>query len=199
MIFNQPSPRILICSLAVLIAMPISPAHAAETKIPVKFSGGHDLGKNDYGRPCTLMAAALGVKPDEFRKAFSGVTPARGRGPTGAEARRNKEALMKVLAPLGVTNERMDEVANYYRFRPQNGELWPTKPAKADAIAKDGKITKIVVTDPGSGYCSPPNATIKGFENVRLEAKIKYDKDLKKNGGIESVELASEKKSTPRN
>ena len=69
------------------------------------------------------------MKPEEFRKAFSGVTPAHGRGPTGAEARRNKEALMKVLKPLGVTNERMDEVANYYRFRPQNGELWPTKPA----------------------------------------------------------------------
>src|SRR6187401_3427110 len=106
---------------------------ADETKVPVTFSGGHDLGKNDYGRPCTLMAAALGVKPDEFRKAFSGVTPARGRGPTGAEARRNKEALMNVLAPLGVTNDRMDEVANYYRFRPQNGELWPTKDAHAEA------------------------------------------------------------------
>jgi len=176
----------------------MSGARAAETKVPVTFSGGHDFGKNDYGRPCTLMAAALGVKPDEFRKAFSGVTPARGRGPTGAEARRNKDALMKVLAPLGVSNERMDEVANYYRFRPQNGELWPTKPAKADAIVSDGKITKVIVTDPGSGHCSPPKVSVKGFENVRLEPKIKYDKDLKKNGGIESVELASEKKSTPK-
>src|SRR5689334_2006192 len=69
---------------------------AAETKVPVTFSGGHDIGKNDYGRPVVLMAAALGVKPDEFRQAFSGVRPAHGRGPTGAEARRNKEALMKV-------------------------------------------------------------------------------------------------------
>lgn len=194
MIFNQSCPRILICSLAVLIAMSITPTRAAETRVPVTFSGGHDLGKNDYGRPCTLMAAALGVKPDEFRKAFSGVTPARGRGPTGDEARRNKQALMKVLGPLKVTNERMDEVANYYRFRPQSGELWPTKAAQAEAIVQDGKITKIVVTDPGSGYCSPPKATVKGFDDVRLEAKIKYDKDLKKNGGIEAVEVVRDKK-----
>src|SRR6185503_10206426 len=84
---------------------------ANETKVPVTFSGGHDIAKNDYGRPITLMAAALHVKPEEFRKAFSGVKPAHGRGPTGTEARRNKEALMKVLQPLGVANERMDEVA----------------------------------------------------------------------------------------
>jgi hypothetical protein len=158
----------LACTIAVIPSIAVGHAQAEEMKIPVTFSGGHDLGKNDYGRPCTLMAAALGVKPDEFRKAFSGVTPSRGRGPSGAEARRNKEALMKVLAPLGVTNERMDKVANYYRFRPQNGELWPTKAAQAEAIVQDGKITKIVITDPGSGYCSPPNATVKGFENVRI-------------------------------
>jgi hypothetical protein len=166
--------------------------------MPVTLSDGHDIGKNDYGRPVVLMAAALGVKPDEFRQAFSGVRPAHGRGPTGAEARRNKEVLMKVLAPLGVTNERMDEVANYYRFRPQNGELWPTKPAKAYAVVEGDKIKKIVVTDPGSGYCSPPKVTVKGFDNLRLEAKLKLVTDLKKNGGIEAVELAKEKTSGNR-
>jgi hypothetical protein len=171
---------------------------AAETRVPVTFSGGHDIGKNDYGRPVVLMAAALGVKPLEFRQAFSGVRPAHGRGPTGAEARRNKEALMKVLAPLGVTNDRMDEVANYYRFRPQNSELWPTKPAKAYAVVEDSKIEKVVVTDPGSGYCSPPRVTAKGFENVPLEARLKLAIDLKKNGGIETIELAKGKAKSTR-
>jgi hypothetical protein len=165
---------------------------AAETKVPVTFTGGHEIGKNDYGRPCVLMAAALGVKPDEFRKAFSGVRPAHGRGPTREEAQRNKEALMKVLGPLKVTNERMDEVANYYRFRPQNGELWPTRPAKAHAIVEDGKIKKFVITDPGSGYSSPPKVSVKGFEKVPLEAKLKLVTDLKKNGGVESVELVTD-------
>src|SRR4051812_40350524 len=79
-----------------------SALQAAETKIPVTFSGGHEIAKNDFGRPIPLMAAALGVKPDVFREAFSGVTPAKGRGPTGDEARKNKQALMKVLAPYGV-------------------------------------------------------------------------------------------------
>jgi hypothetical protein len=178
--------------------MPAKISNAAETKVPVTFSGGHDIAKNDYGRPITLMAAALGVKPDEFRKAFSGVTPAHGRGPTGAEARRNKEALMKVLKPLGVTNERMDEVANYYRFRPQNGELWPTKPAVAYAIVENGKIKKFVVTEPGSGYSAPPKVTVKGFEKVPLQAQLKLVTDLKKNGGIESIEVAKDKPADKR-
>jgi hypothetical protein len=181
---------ILIMLFAALMT---NTSRAEETKVPVTFSGGHELSKNDFGRPINLMAAGLGVKPDEFRKAFSGVTPARGRGPTGAEQRRNKEALMKVLAPLGVTNDRMDEVANYYRFRPQNGELWPTKNAEAYALVDDGKIKKIVVTEPGSGYNTPPKATIGGFKSIRLEAKIKYDINLKKNGGIEEVTLSKEK------
>ena len=192
--------RIGIVTCVTLVCMVQSSAkvRADETKVPVTFSGGHEIGKNDYGRPISLMAAALRVKPEEFRKAFSGVRPAHGRGPTGAEAQRNKEALMKVLKPLGVTNDRMDEVANYYRFRPQDGELWPTKPAKAYAVVEDGKIKKVVVTEPGSGYSSPPKVAVKGFEKVQLEAKIKFDTDLKKNGGIESIALAKEKPKAKR-
>jgi hypothetical protein len=181
------------CFIVVIVAMPRHAISAEPTKVPVTFSGGHEFGKNDFGRPITLMSAALGVKPEEFRKAFSGVRPAHGRGPTGEEARRNKEALMKVLGRLHVTNERMDEVANYYRFRPQNGELWPTKPAKAYAVVEDGKIKKVVVTDPGSGYSTPPKVTAKGLEKVPLEAKLKLVTDLKKNGSIESIDVAKEK------
>ncbi|HEY1786196.1 MAG TPA: hypothetical protein VGG30_11625 [Pirellulales bacterium] len=164
---------------------------ADEKKVAVKFSGGHEIGKEDFGRPIVLMAAGLGVKPEVFREAFSGVTPARGRGPTGEEPRRNKQALMKVLAPHGVTNERMDEVANYYRFRPQNDELWPTTPAKAHAIVENGKLKKIVVTEPGSGYCSPPEVTVEGFSgnDLTLKAKLGLSKDLKKNGSIAAVEI----------
>src|SRR4051812_33955697 len=54
------------------ILMTAATSRATETKIPVTISGGHDIAKNDYGRPITLMAAALGVKPEEFHKAFSG-------------------------------------------------------------------------------------------------------------------------------
>jgi hypothetical protein len=182
-----------ICAVVSASVLSSAIASAAETKVPVTFSGGHEIAKSDFGRPIPLMAAALGVKPEVFREAFSGVTPAKGRGPSGDEARKNKQALMKVLSPHGVTNERMDEVANYYRFRPQNNELWPTVAAKAEAIIENGKIKKIVVTEPGAGYCSPPDMKVEGFPNADLKATLKFSKDLKKNGGIEAIEVAPEK------
>src|SRR3954470_19516070 len=114
--------KFLVMMVLGLAVLQSAEARAAEKDVPLVFSGGHTIGKQDFGRPVYLIAAGLGVKPEQFREAFGGVTPARGRGPTGAEPRRNKTALMKVLAPLGVTNERLDEVSNYYRFRPQDGE-----------------------------------------------------------------------------
>jgi len=161
-------------------------------KTPVEFTGGHEIGKNDFGRPVVLMAAALGVTPEQFRTAFSGVRPARGRGPTGEEQRKNKEALMRVLAPLGVTNERMDEVANYYRFRPQDDELWPTEEAEAYAEVKGGRIVRVVVTAAGSGYSSPPMVRVEGFEKTRLAARLLLSKELEENGGVAAVEIAND-------
>jgi hypothetical protein len=157
--------------------------------VPATFSGGHEIGKHDFGRPVVLMAAALGVTPEQFREAFSGVRPARGRGPTGEEQRKNKEALMRVLAPLGVTNERMDEVANYYRFRPEDGELWPTEDAEAYAEVKDGKIARVVVTAPGSGYSSPPAAQVEGFETAKLYVRLKFSTELEENRGVAAVDV----------
>jgi hypothetical protein len=133
------------------------------------------------------------VTPDQFRAAFSGVTPAKGRGPSGAEARKNKAALMKVLGPLGVSNDRLDEVSNYYRFRRQEGELWKTTPAKGYAVVDGGKIEKVVVTESGSGYSAPPKVTVQGMEGVALKATLHLDRELRKNGSIASVELAEVK------
>lgn len=181
----------LVTTLATLAFFPTL-TRADEKQAALTFSGGHAIGKDDFGRPVYLIAAALGVKPEQFREAFSGVTPAHGRGPTGDEARRNKAALMKVLAPLGVTNDRLDEVSNYYRFRPQAGELWPTKPAKGYAVLTDGKVTKLVITDPGSGYNAPPDVTIPGVEGARLRVSLSFSKDLKTNGGVAGVERADE-------
>lgn len=166
-----------------------------QERVPVSFSGGHEIGKHDFGRPVVLIAAALGVKPEVFREAFSGVTPARGRGPTGAEARRNKAALLRVLAPHGVSNERLDQMSNYYRFRPERGELWPTRTAEAHAIVVDGQIKRIVVTDPGAGYCSPPRVEVAGFAKVDFEVTLAVGKDLKRNGGIDKIEVVPAKRS----
>lgn len=167
---------------------------AAEKTVPVAFSGGHETDRKDGGRPVVLIAAALGVKTEVFREAFRGVTPSKNGPPTGEEARRNKDALMKVLKPHGITNDRLDEVSNYYRYRPQDGELWPTKSAKAHAVVVDGKVTRIVVTEAGSGYSSPPTATIEGMDGVRLGVRLKFGKDVKVNGSVSAVDLGAAEK-----
>jgi hypothetical protein len=154
----------------------------------VLLHGGHEIPRGDHGRPITLIAPALGVKDDVFREAFSGVTPAKNGKPSGDEARKNKAALLKVLAPYGVTNERLDEVSNYYRFRPQNGELWPVIPAKFEAVMRDGKLEKIKIIEPGAGYSSVPKINVVGSE-AKFKVTLSHDKDLKKNGGIATIEV----------
>jgi hypothetical protein len=192
------SKAVLLATAACLVTAGIIVMHHAsaadDPKYPVTFTGGHDYDKKrDHGRPVVLIAAALEVPPDVFREAFSGVKPAKGGGPSEEEARKNKTALMNVLKPHGVTNERLDEVSNFYRFRPQNKELWHVAAAKAHAIVENGKITQIVVDEPGYGYSSPPTATVAGFDNAALKVTIRFAKDLKKNGAIDTIELVPTK------
>jgi hypothetical protein len=173
---------------ATLACTSCGPAEAPGTKT-VTFSGGHETDPRDKGRPVVLIAAALGVEPVVFREAFSGVTPAKDRPPTKEEAQRNKEALMKVLAPLGVTNERLDEVSDHYRYKPGKDQLWKHTPAKAHAVLENGKVTRVVVTETGSGYTTPPEAKIQGMEQVKLKVTIQFSKDMSKNGSISSIEV----------
>jgi len=181
-------PFVLLALVIALTGIAQRSAGAEETKMPVTFSGGHETERKDGGRPVVLVAAALGVTPEVFREAFSGVTPAKNGKPSKEDAQRNKAALMKVLKPHGVTGERLDEVSNYYRYQPQRGDLWKTTPAKAYAVVEDGKI-KVVVTDPGSGYSTPPKAAVEGNDKLRLKVTIQFSKDLKKNGAVGSVEV----------
>src|SRR4029079_7602033 len=112
------------------------------TRVPVVFSGGHETEGQDRGRPVVLVAGGLGVKPEGFREAFSHVHPAGpgSGGPTGEEARANKAALMSALGKYGITNDRLDEVSNYYRYMRSNGEMWKTRNAVANALVKDGVV-----------------------------------------------------------
>lgn len=182
---------IVKAALAVIAFSMIS--HAAEKKVPLTITGGHDTDPKDRGRPVVLIAAALGVTPEVFREAFSGVTPARNGRPSQEDARRNKEALMRVLKPHGITNERLDEVSNYYRYQPQKGDLWKTTAAKGHALIEEGKIKQIVLTEEGSGYSTPPRITVAGFEKTSLKATLHFDKSLKKNGSLKSIEILPSK------
>lgn len=157
--------------------------------VAVTITGGHDTAQQDNGRPVVLIAAALNVPTEVFREAFSGVTPAGqgSGGPTEAEAQANKQALLAVLAPYGVTNDRLDEVSNFYRYRPGGGRLWTHTDATGTATVVDGVITAVTITDPGAGYSSTPTVKANG---ATLTATVAYGTDLATNGRITSLAIA---------
>ena len=182
--------------LAVLALAGFASSSRAETPaeaihLPVVFSGGYDTDPRDHGRPVILVAGALGVPPDVFRDAFSRVHPAgpNAGGPTPDEARQNKAALMAVLGPLGITNDRLDAVSNYYRYNKSKGEMWKTKPAVAYAVVENGTITSFVVTDAGAGYSSPPKVTVAGFTGITPTVQLAFGKAFEENGSISAIQL----------
>lgn len=163
-------------------------------EVAVTLTGGHDTDKRDGGRPVALIAAALGVPDEVFRDAFSHVRPAKGGGPTGDEARKNKHELLSRLEKHGVTNDRLDEVSNFYRYRPQNDELWKHKDAVVFATVRDGKVVGFRVAESGYGYSSSPTLSFEGTPKISFSGVPKvtllFDKDLTKNGSIKSVSQA---------
>lgn len=158
----------------------------------VVLSGGFNTDPQDHGRPVVLIAAALGVPTDVFREAFSGVTPAGtdSGGPSSEQAQQNKAALLKVLAPYGITNERLDEVSNYYRYNGNKGQTWKHTPATATAIVTNGVVTGVKITSAGSGYSSNPTITITGpGGTITATATVSFTEDFKTNGSIASIKL----------
>ncbi len=160
-------------------------------RVAVTFEGGHETDPRDRGRPVVLVAGALGVTPETFREAFSRVHPAHNGGPTPEQARQNKSVLLGALSKYGITNDRLDEVSNRYRYRRDHGEMWPTRSAKAFAIVRSGQVVGFEVTDGGDGYSSAPTVTIPGFPNVGTAARLSFDRSFEKNGAIQSISLLS--------
>ena len=102
---------------------------------------------------------------------------------------RNERIRLRGPAPY----ERLDEVSDYDRIQLQNDELWKTIPASEYAVVGDGKVKGVVITEAGSGYSSPPIVAIMGMEKVPLKAILHFDKELRRNGSVESVEVAGQK------
>jgi len=46
----------------------------------------------------------------------------------------------------------------------------------------------VEVTEPGSGYSSPPAVTVEGFPQARFTVTLGFSTDLKKNGTVAGVE-----------
>ncbi|MCM2374309.1 EF-hand domain-containing protein [Aporhodopirellula aestuarii] len=150
---------------------------------------GYKTDPRDGGRPVKLIAAALGVEDDVFRQAFSKVQPARGGHPTPQRARANKEVLMNALKPHGVTNDRLDEVSNWYRYRPESGELWQHREASVTPVIENGKLLSVRVDNGGAGYISTPRIRVAGFEDVQLKCELEFGEDLESNGRIASITI----------
>ena len=164
-----------------------APHRSDITRVPVVFSGGHETDPRDHGRPVVLIAGALGVPPEVFRDAFSHVHPANPeKGPGPAEAQANKAALLATLGKYGVTNERLDQVSDYYRYVGRRNELWPTQPAAAYAMVQNGKIVSYEIVNGGAGYTSNPDITVPGFPGDRI-AELAYGNSFETNGSIRSI------------
>jgi hypothetical protein len=167
------------------------PTAAAITYLPVVISGGHDTDPRDHGRPVVLVAGGLGVAPDVFRDAFSGVHPvAPGSQPDQARAQQNKAVLLAALAPYGITNKQLDTVSDYYRYQPGSGALWPTRAAVITATVKAGTVTSFEVSDGGAGYSSGPSVSVPGALCGPVAVNLSFSRDLARNGAIESVTLS---------
>ncbi len=163
-------PGILAGCLALIVALAgcttasslpdVVAANATET-VTLKIQGGHETGPVGNGRPVVLIAAALGVPTEVFREAFSGVSPAgAGQEVDEERANANKAVLLGALAPYGVSNDRLDEVSNFYRYVESAGELWSHRDATVVAVVENGVVTSISVTDAGFGYSSVPTVTL---------------------------------------
>ncbi|HSU67357.1 MAG TPA: hypothetical protein VLJ39_10825 [Tepidisphaeraceae bacterium] len=164
-----------------------------EVKMPLIFKGGYDTDPRDRGRPVVLIAAALKVPDEVFRETFTHVKPAGpgSGGPTDAEARKNKAALMKGLAPYGVTDERLNEVSNFYRYSRGKGEMWRNAPAEGYATVRDGVVTGITITNAGYGYSSEPKVSVTGLEAVELKSALAYGTDFKRNGSVQQIAVVA--------
>ena len=182
------SPSLVIClSFCLLPSAFCLPPDV--TRVPVVFSGGHETEGVDHGRPVILIAAALGVAPEVFREAFTHVHPAGpgSGGPTDAEARQNKAALMDALGKYGVTDERLNEVSNFYRYPPGRGGGWKNKAATANALVKDGAVIGYEITGGGSGYTTPPSVTVPNVPTAAAKVELAFGKDMDGNGAVAGI------------
>jgi hypothetical protein len=187
-------------TLAVLISLWCFPLAAADnptngvSRVPVVFSGGFETDPKDGGRPVALIAGALGVPTEVFREAFSHVRPApAGTEPEAGQVRQNKAALLSALGKYGVTNERLDQVSNYYRYVRSRGERWPARTAVAQAVVKDGVITGFEISSGGSGYSSPPSISVPNLKVPATRVDLVFGPGFQTNGSVASITISPKK------
>jgi hypothetical protein len=94
---------------------------------------------------------------------------------------------MSALAKYGVTDARLNEVSNYYRYPPGRGGMWRNKPATANALVKNGTVIGYEIIDGGSGYTSPPTVSVAGMQGVTAKVDLSFGKVMESNGAVSSI------------
>jgi hypothetical protein len=182
---------VLSFALATAVTLAEQPTTAPTRSVSVTLSGGHETDPRDHGRPVVLVAAGLDVPTEVFREAFTHVKPARaGEQPDPEQVQRNKRALLDALGKYGVTNDRLDEVSNKYRYPPGDRNLWQHTNAVAVATVVDGKVTGFVIQDHGAGYTTPPQVSVEGFSDLVVKVTLHFGDDLASNGSVESIKVS---------
>jgi hypothetical protein len=162
-----------------------------ETRIPAVITGGHTTDPRDHGRPVVLVASALGVAPEVFRDAFSRVKPApAGERPDPAQVQLNKQTLLASLGPYGITNDRLDEVSNFYRYNGRDGGIWRHTPATVAATVRNGVVTGFTIVNAGAGYTSAPDISVPGQPGLKVKVTLSFGPDFASNGSLKEIQLA---------
>lgn len=77
-----------------------------------------------------------------------------------------------MLAPYGVTNERLDAASDYYRYNQSAGELWRHRAARATATIRNGNVVSVTLVDAGAGYSATPHLTVARHPRGKLRAEL---------------------------
>ena len=95
---------------------------------------------------------------------------------------------MSALGPYGVTDDRLNEVSNYYCYSRSHGEmLWKNTPAVGYATVHNGQVISFTLTDAGSGYSSQPAVSVQGLPDVHPTVTLNFGTDFAKNGSIKTI------------
>jgi len=150
-------------------------------------SGGHETDAIDGGRPVYLIGSMLGITGEQFRDAFSYVTPEENGHLNEETAQANKVKLLAQLEPYGITNDEIDETTNYYRYYPGGMNIWPYTHAVLDATISNGTVTSFEIVSGGDGYTSEPIVTVDGYGDIAVDIIISYTDSFETNGAITAI------------
>jgi len=101
----------------------------------------------------------------------------------------NKAKLMRVLGPKGITNDRLDEVSDYYRYNRRFEKLWRTRPASIYAVVDEGDVIGFKIIDGGAGYTTSPSVSIPGVNTFNATVNLSFGTDLSTNGAVTAVSI----------